>query len=163
MSLKDIVRSFDGTNNNLNNKNWGSTNTSQARHCKANFADGISVPVQGLPSPRNISDEVGAVRTRAQLNKENVTMAFTIWGQFIDHDIEHSPSSDNDTFHIPIPRCDKFFDADCNGSRSIPFTRSIFINGPGPRTPINALTAWIDGSMVYGTSEAQAAKLRSFT
>lgn len=96
------------------------------------------------------------------MNRENVTMAFTIWGQFIDHDIEFSPSSDNDTFHIPIPRCDKFFDADCNGTRVIPFTRSIFINQPGPRTPINALTAWIDASMVYGTSESQAKKLRSF-
>jgi peroxidase len=90
-------------------------------------------------------------------------LAWTIWGQFIDHDIEHSPSSDNDTFHIPIPRCDKFFDADCNGSRVIPFTRSIFNLSPtGVRTPINALTTWIDGSMIYGSSVAQSNNLRSF-
>jgi hypothetical protein len=54
--LKKIIRSFDGTNNNLKQSKWGSANTSQARHCKANYQDKISVPVQGLPSPRNVSD-----------------------------------------------------------------------------------------------------------
>lgn len=103
------------------------------------------------------------MRPKAQLNKENVTLAFTIWGQFLDHDIEHSPSSADDLMHIPIPKCDKFFDADCNGTRVIPFSRSIFVReGSGPRAPINELTAWIDASMVYGASEEQAKKLRSF-
>ncbi len=82
-----------------------------------------------------------------------MTLAWTIWGQFIDHDMEHSQSSDNEVFHIPIPRCDKFLDSDCNGTRVIPFTRSLFsTDARGVRTPLNALTAWIDASMIYGTS-----------
>lgn len=64
---------------------------------------------------------------------------------------------------IPVPRCDKIFDVDCKGDRAIPFTRSLFVNGSTPRAPLSDITAWIDASMIYGSSELQAKKLRSFS
>lgn len=88
--LKDIKRSIDGSGNNELNRNFGAVNSSLARKCKANYIDGRSTPVNNLPSPRLISNTVGAARTPINRNKKNVTLAFTLWGQFIDHDIEHT-------------------------------------------------------------------------
>lgn len=55
--------------------------------------------------------------------------------------------------HISVPRCDKIFDVDCKGGRAIPFTRSLFAAGSFPRVPINDITTWIDGSMIYGSTD----------
>lgn len=76
-----------------------------------------------------------------------------------------SAANENDTMHIPIPRCDKSLDFDCNGSRVIPFSRSIFSKESGlggAKVPINGLTTWLDGSMVYGSTSEEMKKLRSF-
>lgn len=81
------MRTFDGSENNLLNRNMGKTNTGEKRHCKANFADGASTPFSNLPSPRNASDEIGSIRKDIQMNQDKVTLLFTMWGQFIDHDI----------------------------------------------------------------------------
>lgn len=54
--------------------------------------------------------------------------------------------------NIPIPRCDFFLDLDCNGSRAIPFLRSMTDPISSPKTPINSITTWIDASMVYGNT-----------
>lgn len=87
LQLKTIIRASDGSGNNQVNRDFGKSNTPEVRHCPANYADGVGKPITGEPSPREISDVVGVARNKIQLNKENVTLAFTIWGQFIDHDI----------------------------------------------------------------------------
>lgn len=65
----------------------GSVNSTQIRKCRANYVDRDSEPIRGLPNPREISNQVGTARSNIQLNRENVNFLFTIWGQFIDHDI----------------------------------------------------------------------------
>lgn len=50
-----------------------------------------------------------------------------------------------------------------DGSKVIPFSRSIFDPNSKPKTPINSITTWLDGSVVYGSSEEQARKLRSLS
>lgn len=94
-ALKDIKRSIDGSGNNELNRKFGAVNSSLVRKCKANYIDGRSIPVNNLPSPRLISNTVGAARIPFNKNKNNVTLAFTLWGQFIDHDIEHSLTTEN--------------------------------------------------------------------
>lgn len=108
-----------------------------------------------------MSNLVGTARSPYQKNKDNVTFLLTIWGQFIDHDIVHIPSSKTDSMIIRIPRCDKFLDSDCNGQRSIPFGRSLFSNVSNPRLPFSDITFWIDGSMIYGSTETESKNLRS--
>ena len=38
-------------------------------------------------TPREISNAIGKLSGPIQTSKNNITMAFTIWGQFVDHDI----------------------------------------------------------------------------
>lgn len=64
---------------------------------------------------------------------------------------------------IKIPNCDPWMDVSCTDSQTIPFKRSGFtLNSNGVRTQTNRNTAWVDGSQVYGSDSATAAKLRSF-
>src|SRR2546430_243 len=55
-----------------------------------------------------------------------------------------------------------------DGTQIIPLNRSIYDPATGtsttnPRQQINQITAWIDGSMVYGSDATTAASLRTFT
>ena len=54
---------------------------------------------------------------------------------------------------IKIPKCDEFMDADCTGEKKIPFERSLHKKNEFPRNQINSITAWLDASQVYGSSE----------
>jgi hypothetical protein len=57
----------------------------------------VSDPITHLPSPRVISNTVGSIGTPIPTNRLNVTIAFTIFGQFVDHDLDLTPSqSGND-------------------------------------------------------------------
>ena len=90
---------------------------------------------------------------------------FTIWGQFVDHDITLTPfqhGEDAERFDIEIPRFDPFFDPNGTGTEKIKFTRSIFKENSSPRDQINVITAWLDGSQVYGSHEDTASNLRTY-
>ena len=39
-----------------------------------------------------------------------LSMMFTIWGQFIDHDISLVKTIEEEHMNIPIPWCDEFLD-----------------------------------------------------
>ena len=53
-------------------------------------------------------------------------MTFVIWGQFLDHDISLTEVG-TEEMPIPIPECDEFMDKNCDGTYSIPFNRSHFV------------------------------------
>ena len=64
------------------------------------------------------------------------------------------------------PPFDPFFDPTGTGTQIIPMRRSSYDTDTGltpddPRTTINDITTWIDGSNVYGSSEARAMWLRT--
>ena len=66
---------------------------------------------------------------------------------------------------IPVPNGDIFFDPFESGEAVIPFFRSEFGPTTGvtkPRQQVNFITAWMDGSNVYGSDDETAASLRTF-
>ncbi|XP_046656119.1 chorion peroxidase-like isoform X2 [Daphnia pulicaria] len=142
-----------------------------------------------LPSARLVSTTVLNNKSFSRLDVSLLTMQ---WGQFLDHDLTSTPTftkSDGSAFlccsaqqtgvnvapphpeclPIAIPRNDPVFNPLGNGQVTcMNFIRSTFGNNldgtfPRMRSQINALTHWIDGSNVYGSSAAKARSLRDPT
>ncbi len=164
------VRSIDGTGNNLGDTELGSTDEQLLRVAPADYADEVSDPA-GLdrPSARLISNELSDHVDEAVPNDRDLSSFLFVWGQFLDHDIDltEAPHFGGEEFNISVPEGDPYFDPDATGEEVISFTRSVFDEATGtdadnPRQQTNGITAWIDGSMIYGSDAATAASLRSF-
>lgn len=163
------VRTYDGSNNNLRYTDWGATHTILPRIAPPNYRDGFNEPIvyEDLV-PRAISNYAmdhpdGMVLFDTVSNLNDYLWAF---GQFIDHDIILTESG-TEVYCTPIPQGDRFFDPFNEGDKEFCIGRSIIAEGTGngpdnPREHINGITAWIDGSAVYGSDEETANWLRSF-
>lgn len=163
-------RAIDGTGNNLAHPEWGSTNEQLLRVAPAEYADGIQAPAGAdRPSAREISNALAAHSAEATPNDRNLTAYLYVWGQFIDHDMDLTDAgTPTEVFNIPVPKGDTYFDPNGTGTQVIPLKRSIYDPATGtsttnPRQQINQITAWIDGSMVYGSDATTAASLRTFS
>lgn len=150
------------------------------RALQAEYEDGVSEPrasVNGkqLPSARKVSIEVH----RPSYNSDpNFTVMLAVFGQFLDHDIT-ATALNQGIDGVPIECCDiegpkhpecfpvslgpgdPYFDVynmSCmNFVRSIPAPTGRF----GPREQMNQASAYIDGSVVYGSSDSRMASLRT--
>ncbi|CAG0891231.1 unnamed protein product [Cyprideis torosa] len=118
---------------------------------------------------------------------QQYTLNVMQWGQFLDHDITHTPihkganntgircCSNRGNFltpelqhpacnPIPIAEDDKFFRQ--KGQVCMEFVRSLPAPRPdctfGPREQMNQITGFIDGSNVYGSDQEEMQSLRSF-
>ena len=134
------------------------------------------------PSPRHISQTV--------IRNISIDAVFTHmlmqWGQFIDHDLSLSPELEDECPEraveceftdicepIPVTDLDPVFGIGTpNNGHCIAFSRSVAVcadpNVPQvnraivDRQQINVLTSFIDGSMVYGSDEELARRIRKF-
>ena len=165
-----VVESFDGSGNNLAHSTWGATGTDLLRLAPAQYADGISTPGGvGRPDARTISNAVAAEPATTPTNDRMMSAFIYAWGQFVDHDIDlTSGASPRQTFNIPVPTGDPQFDPFGTGTQVIPLSRSNYdpTTGTGagnPRQQVNSITAWVDGSQIYGSDATRAAALRSFS
>ncbi|NES04905.1 MAG: peroxidase, partial [Okeania sp. SIO2F4] len=156
-------RTIDGSNNNLNNPKYGEVGENLLRLTPASYADGIEQLADG-PNPREISNAVFS-QSESILNARNLSDYTWLWGQFLDHDVTLSElqGRTEETINIVIPEDDATFPS---GS-FIPVTRSLFDETTGtdpsnPREQFNELTAWVDGSNVYGSDAERADWLRTF-
>lgn len=161
-----LYRTYDGSYNNLNNPEWGSAGSNLLRVAKASYADGISAPAgTERPNPREVSNTLFA--QDGLLNDPLTLSDFCwAWGQFIDHDIGLTPDG-GETAFIQVPAGDPYFDPNSAGHAIIPMMRNLFDPNTGtsednPRQHPNVITAFIDGSGVYGSSDTHAAWLRTF-
>lgn len=155
----------DGRGNNPGFPLRGSAGIGLLRFAPAAYADGRSAPSgSGRPSGRALSnalsDQPGSV-----LNDRGMSDFVYVFGQFLDHDIDLSPTG-TESFPVPVPSGDASFDPRGTGNVTIPFSRSRFATGTGvssPRQQLNAITAFVDGSQVYGSDATRARALRTFS
>ena len=146
---------------------WGTTNDKQIFKTKVSYADGISEPTgQNRMNPRKISNEIFTQEGLIPDTKNLSDYTF-VWGQFMDHDITLVLDDEHETMNIHVPKFDAWMDPNGTGQAIIPVLRSKAAEGTGtsvdnPRAFENAITAFLDGSNVYGSDEARATWLRKF-
>lgn len=169
------ARTIDGTLNNLANPDWGATGAELLRISATGSTTGAYYPDGGdgsiirgtagsayaAPGPRSISNNVMAAgNAPTPTNTHFMSGMVYQWGQFLDHDITLTEVSHDagEMSLIGVPSGDIL-------SPGIPFSRSIYAAGTGtsaanPRQQTNELTAYIDGSNVYGNNATRQAALR---
>ncbi|NND96735.1 MAG: peroxidase [Pirellulaceae bacterium] len=160
-------RSIDGMGNNVLAPELGSSHSQLSRIVDSQYDDGISIAAgQQRASPREISNVVFS-QSESILNHRGLSDLIWQWGQFIDHDIvltKESTADQVESFNIAVPIGDASFDPSSTGDQVITLTRSASADGTGidsPRQQVNAITAFIDGSMVYGSDDETALSLRT--
>ncbi|XP_074046499.1 myeloperoxidase-like [Macrotis lagotis] len=181
-------RTSTGTCNNWMHPMRGASNRGFARWLPADYEDGLSIPkgategklYNGFPLPlvRQVSSELAHVSNDKVTQDQNRSLIFMQWGQWVDHDLVFSPSTDAN------PRkkegsCETnscVFDPPCfpikfppNDPRigtqdfCMPFARTSPACNPNTfvREQINAITSFMDANMVYGSEEFLANLLRN--
>lgn len=164
------VPSIDGTGNNLAHPDWGSAGADFLRTAPAAYGDGISTPAGAdRPNARTISNAIADQPADAATNDRDMSAFIYAWGQFIDHDLDLTNAADpKASFNISIPTGDAQFDPNSTGTQTIPLSRSAFDPATGtskanPRQQKTDITAWLDGSMIYGSDAATATSLRTLS
>ncbi len=160
-SFPNQFRSIDGFGNNSIDPNRGAANIPLVRRTTVAYGDGSGTPAGGdQRSARDISNLVVA-QDHPIYNTKQASDFIWQWGQFIDHDIDLTPSiSPIEPFNIPVPAGDPYFDPDNTGTQTIELDRSLYQMINGVRQQVNTDTAYIDGSQVYGSDTARALELR---
>lgn len=163
-----LFRSIDGFGNNLHNPTLGQAGTNLLRVSPAAFSDGISAPsLAANPTPRvlsnalnNQADPANPGQDLETADAKNNSAFIYAFGQFVDHDLDLTPTDPSQTDVIPA---DPNETAPALGPQT--FQKSVIDPNIGVTTPaqqINANTSFLDLSQVYGSSQAVSDALRTF-
>jgi hypothetical protein len=156
--------------NNVANPNWGASNTDLLRISPVAYADGISSPsLPNNPSARVISDIINNQddpnnpgQDISTFDQNSLSDFGYVWGQFIDHDMDLTPGNPNETLQILADPNDPSQMGNQTFDRSV-FDPSTGTSTSNPRQQVNAITSYLDLSNVYGSTQAVADALRTFS
>ena len=160
--------SIDGLDNNQINPNYGSAGSHLVSTAPLDYGDGISSPAgANRPNSRVISNTL-AQQYQEHPSELGLTNFIWAFGQFLDHDIVLTPENSQAEVHIPVPAGDQHLDPHNTGNVTIPLDDTAVTEGTGPGTDkpaeiANNITAWIDGSNIYGSDQERNHYLREFT
>lgn len=152
----DGFASFDGSGNNVDSPQLGAVGENFNRIAPAAYADGFSEPARlDAMNARDISN-ILAAQDESIINDRFITSMWFQWGQFLDHDI-------NRVFDVRgFEMTSEVTSLDI--SEDFPFNRSPYDPETGttdPREHVNHVSSFIDGSVVYGSSDERADILRT--
>lgn len=180
-SRKSPYRTLDGLCNNLENPFWGNANYKYARILPNRYGDNLSTVPKDLPSARQISNVVFADQDNPDTEYTIVQMQF---GQFIAHDMGMTPNAmktngccengkfvddaDKSCFRIEVPKNDPTqidFPRECMDFSRTPTDHDqgcVNFKKSKPAQQINAVTSFLDLSLIYGNSEDELKPIRSY-
>ncbi|KAM9753466.1 dual oxidase 1 [Menidia menidia] len=165
------VPRFDGWYNSLGCPRRGAVGSHLVRLVPAHYRDGVYQPVHEpqRPNPRALSRLLagGPSGLRSARNRTVLSLFF---GYHVAFDIfdSRAPGCPPEFMSIQVPKGDPVFDPMATGKVLLPFQRGTWDKESGqspsnPRTQVNSVTAWIDGSSIYGPSTSWSDSLRSFS
>ncbi|CAG2200081.1 DUOX [Mytilus edulis] len=164
------IQRFDGWYNNLAFPRWGTAGEKLVHNISSVYEDYTYQPTgSGRPSARLVSNALFRQNTSTDSggSYNNRTAFFAFFGQLVSFEVSDTDDTTCpiELLEIPVPRCDPDFDAQCTGTRKMPYERIKYDKhtGQSPNTPrqqVNSATSFIDGSFVYGPSIVRTNFLR---
>uniref|UniRef100_A0A8C6TSH6 NAD(P)H oxidase (H2O2-forming) n=1 Tax=Neogobius melanostomus TaxID=47308 RepID=A0A8C6TSH6_9GOBI len=161
----------DGWYNSLACPKRGAVGSHLVRLLPARFWDGVYQPIQEpqLPNPRALSRALTQGPSGLPSNR-NQTVLSVFFGYHVTFEMFDSRNHGcpPEFMNIPVPKGDPIFDPASTGKVLLPFQRGTWAEESGqspsnPRIQVNSVTAWIDGSSIYGPSSSWSDSLRSFS
>jgi hypothetical protein len=140
----------------------GAAGSELRRLAPEDYADGVGLPSGPSRSSARVISNLCASQDGSVVNLAGASSFLWQWGQFLDHDLSLTQQADPpEALDIGVPAGDPFFDPEGSGRAKTAFRRSAYHVVDGRRQQVNAITAFIDGSQIYGSDEARARALRS--
>jgi hypothetical protein len=157
-----LIRSLDGSSNNLQHPTWGEAGVPYRRVAPANYADGRSQQLTPAKPDRYVSNRIFNDLGQNLFSENHLSQWGWLWGQFIDHDLGLRVETPGEESNLPFEQNDPLerFTNDLGG---LGFHRT----PPAPKTgtkntrqQLNTITSYLDASMVYGSDATRATWLR---
>nr|XP_009676508.1 PREDICTED: myeloperoxidase-like [Struthio camelus australis] len=183
-----IYRTFTGECNNRKHSHFGASNHAFAHWLPAEYEDGVSVPrgvsegklYNGFPLPlvRKVSNEIARTANNNTTPDQELSLVFMHWGQWVIHDTNLAPFSSAGMNQELLCETECAFKPPCfpikfppddprmQGTNScMPFIQSASACNPKTfiREQINAVSSFLDASMVYGSEQSVAKSIRNQT
>ncbi|HEX5897919.1 MAG TPA: peroxidase family protein [Solirubrobacteraceae bacterium] len=157
-----LVRSVDGSANNLQHPTWGKAGLAYRRVAAANYADRTSMQVAPVKPDRYVSNRIFNDLGQNLFSENHVSQWGWLWGQFIDHDLGLRVEAPGESSPLPFDQADPL-ERFTNDFGALGFSRTPAAPAIGTNTTrqqLNTITSYLDASMVYGSDTMRATWLR---